>query len=114
LFPVSAFIIPVKLSKEEFISILKEGGPFVMSSTQVQVKPDEDFRTFVVSLATLLHVELIVVEGSALYYGKTIQNHHVAISCKPGTGPVTVDLKCTDGQIVNSLVAEINAFYPRA
>jgi len=113
--PVSAFILPIKVSKEEFISILTEGGPYVLSSTQCHVKPDEEFRSFVISLATLLHVELIIMESAASFYGKSIQGHHVAVYVKQmPNSVVSVDLKCTDGQIVNGLISEINSFFPRA
>jgi len=111
--PVSAYIIPVKVSKEEFINILTEGGPYVLSSTQVHVKPEEDFRTFVVALATLLHVELITLEVAASFYGKSIQGHNVAIYVKQlPNNVVSVDLKSNDGQIVNALTAEVNASFP--
>jgi len=115
MFPVSAFILPIKVSKEEFISILTEGGPYVLSSTSVHVKPEEDFRAFVVSLATLLHVELIIMESAASFYGKSIQGHHIAVYVKQlPSNVISVDLKCTDGQIVNALISEINSFFPRA
>jgi len=113
--PVSAFIIPVKVTKEEFIGILTEGGPYVLSSTQVHVKPEEDFRSFVVSLATLLHVELITLDTAASFYGRSIQSHNVAIYVKQlPNNIVSVDLKSNDGQIVNALTAEVNSFFPRA
>jgi len=113
--PVSAFMIPFKMTKEEFINVLTEGGPYILSSTQVHVKTEEDFRTFVVSLATLLHVELITLDAAASFYGKSIQGHNVAIYVKQLPNNIlSVDLKSNDGQIVNALTAEVNAFFPRA
>ncbi len=110
--PVSAFIIPIKVSKEEFINILTEGGPYVLSSTQVHVKAEEDFRTFVVALATLLHVELITLEAAASFYGRSIQGHNVAIYVKQlPNNMVSVDLKSNDGQIVNALTAEVTNYF---
>lgn len=83
-----------------------------MASTSL--KSEEDLRAFLVSLATLLHVELIILESAASLYGKTVQGHHVAVYVKPVNGAVNVDLKCTDNLIAQALVAELNSFFPRA
>jgi hypothetical protein len=83
-----------------------------MSSTSL--KAEEDFRAFLVSLATLLHVELIIFESAASLYGKTVQGQHVAVYVKPANGVVNVDLKCSDNLIAQSLVNELNNFFPRA
>jgi AP-3 complex subunit delta-1 len=113
-FPVSAFIIPIKVEKEQFVSILTEGGPFTLSSTDI--KTEEDFKQFIISLAMLLRVELIILDTGASFYGKTIQNHHIAIHAKPNStksGVIHIDIKSSDPIIGNSLVNEINKSFSK-
>jgi hypothetical protein len=85
---------------------------FTLVSTTV--KPNDEFNAFVVSLAVLLHIELIIMdkEGRASFYGKSIQGHHVAVLAKPLPNGISLDLKCTDANMATNLIAEVNNFFP--
>jgi len=111
LFPCSAFFLPIKLEKEDFVSIIRT-NQFTLASTIL--KPEDEFNTFIVSLAILLHVELIIMdkEGRASFYGKSIQGHHLALLAKPIPNGVSVDLKCTEPNMATNLIAEVNNFFP--
>jgi len=111
-FPCSAFILPLKLEKEEFFKLLKEG---TFSSSSIEVKLEDEFSTFVISLAMLLHAELISQDIGASFYGKSVQGHQVAAYAKPkDASTVRIELKCTDETMGKSLLNEIGQFFPRA
>jgi len=110
-FPCSSFIIPVKLSSDEFIAILSQG----LGLSSADIKVPDDFRASVVQLATLLHVELIISDTGVSLYGKTIQNHSVAVYIKPVANSVLhIDIKCSDGTFGGCLLNEVTALFPRA
>ncbi len=44
---------------------------------------EDGFRQFVVSLAMLLHVELIIDDVGVSLFGKSVQGHPVAIYTRP-------------------------------
>eukprot|EP01114_Cavostelium_apophysatum_P002110 TRINITY_DN1183_c0_g1_i5.p1 TRINITY_DN1183_c0_g1~~TRINITY_DN1183_c0_g1_i5.p1 ORF type:complete len:1154 (-),score=375.58 TRINITY_DN1183_c0_g1_i5:267-3728(-) len=112
LVPSTSFILPVKLEKEQFISMIRE-NPLQLSSVDVKCSDDE-FQKFIVSLAVLLHVE-IITDSPVSMYGKSVQNHHVAVLVKPkDKGVAGVQLKCTDDVLGKSLIAEVGNFFPKA
>lgn len=111
--PSSSFILPVKLSADDFFGVLR-GNPLHLGAADI--KPEGDFKTFIVNLATMLRVELITLDDkAATLYGKSIQGHHVALYVKvptPGT-PVHVDIKCSSAAYANSLASEVSAAFPK-
>lgn len=103
-FPCSSFIYPVKLQKEEFVSILRKGHLTLSSCT---VRTEKDFRSFVATLANSLRVDLVLFDNkTASYYGKSIQGHEVAIYSKALPDCYSIDLKCSDSTLGNSLLQE--------
>lgn len=69
--PSSSFIIPNKLEVEQFITLVKTGG---LAHASCDVQPEGDFRSFVIQLATLLHVDLVTMDAAtATLYGQSIQ-----------------------------------------
>jgi len=104
--PSSAFIVPVKLSLENFTNLLKGPDCTFLQSTKTKTK---DFQSVSSLLSTLLHVAPIeLINTTATFYGKTIQDHHVAIYIKEvNDNFIQVDLKCSDAALASSLISEI-------
>ena len=98
---------------EEFFGILKS-GPLAIAGSDI--RSEADFKSFIVSLAVLLRVELITMDdkGAALY-GKSVQGHHVALYVKvPPQGSLAhVDIKSTSSPLALSLANELNVAFPR-
>jgi len=114
--PCTAFVVGEKLSKEQFAAILSGDNTLAVSSTKVV--PTGDFRAAVSLITEALHVEPVqVAAGSASAYGRSILGHHVAMLVKerkvetPSPAPVSVDIKCADSTLANSLLQEINALF---
>lgn len=113
LVPSSASVLPVKIEEELFFSFVREPN---LASSGADVRPDtEDFQAFIVSLAMLLHVELITQKPGVSLYGRSVQGHQVAVYLKQKEGGVvSVQLRCTDDAFGKSLISEVSGFFPRA
>jgi len=109
-FPTSSFLIPTKIEQAQFVSALKEGN---LASAAVDIKPEDEFNQFVVALAMLLHVELVMSEGAACLYAKSIQNHQVFVYAKPLPSGVRVEIKSPEESLSKSLVNEVGGFFQR-
>jgi len=104
--PSSAFIVPVKLSLDNFTNLLKGPDCTFLQTTKTKTK---DFQSVSSLLSTLLHVAPIeLINTTATFYGKTIQDHHIAIYIKEiNDNSIQVDLKCSDAALASSLISEI-------
>jgi hypothetical protein len=64
------------------------------------------------ALSALLHAEVIMHDDkSASLFGKSIQEHKLCIYTKSVSGQYSVDIKCTDNAIAESLINEVNEFW---
>jgi len=116
--PSSSSVLPVKLEKENFVSLLRENSStFQLNSTEIKLSSDnkQEFQSFIASLALLLHTELINQEnGATSLYGKSVQGQHVALLVRSrDNGIVSVQLKSNDDSFGKSLISEVNAFFPK-
>lgn len=108
-FPCSAFLLPIKLTKEQFIETLKSVS-FAHVNTKIPI--EKDFRTFVTQLSLGLKLEVVSFENAtASFYAKSIQGHQIAVYSKVTENVATVDLKCTDATLGNSLMTEMNTLF---
>jgi len=111
--PCSAFILPVKLEKEQFFAALTSPTTKWVANS-LDVKLETDISSFIVSLAVLLHVELIMQEGGISFYGRTVQGHEVAVYAKQKSeDAIHIDLKCTDDQISKNLITEVSNVFTK-
>lgn len=103
-------MIPIKLSAEEYINLLKNSS-LALSSTKITM--EKDYRAFVTQLSLGIKLEVVIFENStASFYAKSIQGHHIALYTKLGEGNIiSVDLKCTDALLGTSLINEINQLF---
>ena len=111
--PCSSFILPVKVSSEDFFDVIKNNS---LQLASTDIRPEGEFKNFIVNLATLLRVELITMDSkAATLYGKSIQGHHVAFYIKTPTpgSPVHVDIKCSSSPFATSLASEISSAFPK-
>jgi len=110
LFPTSAFFLPVQATQQEFIKILKQEK---FSHLSTSIKSDKgDFKTFIGALSACFHVEIINNdEKTASLYGKSIQDHKLCFYAKNVGNSYSVDLKCTDPVISESILSELNDFW---
>jgi len=109
--PCSSFVAAVSLTKEQFASTLSGDANLVLSSSKI--KPSGDFKTTVIKIKDLLHVEVVQLSANtASAYGKSVLEHHVAMLIKDrGEGVISVDLKCSDGSLGSALTQELNALF---
>jgi hypothetical protein len=104
-------VIPAKIEKEAFISLIKQGN---LSNVATDVKVDNSFQSFVVSFALLLHLEVIIQqEGAASYYGKSIQGHDIAAYVKTKDSIGHVEIRSTDESLGRNLINEVSNFFPK-
>jgi len=111
-FAASSFIQATKITKDQYASIVDTNNlsaNFTLQTTTIKVT-DGDLQQNLISLASLLHVQLIeALPTAATLYGKSIQGHHVAVLVKTkNSTSISVELKATDPALAASLVAEVN------
>lgn len=103
----------MKLEKEQFFTALTQTA-YKWHQSSVDVRLEDEFSTFVVSLAVLLHVELIIQEAGVSFYGKSVQGHEIAVYAKQKDAEIVhVDIKCGDEAIAKNLSNEVSNFFPR-
>jgi len=112
-FSASSFIQPIKITKDQYAAILDTNNlssTFTLQTANIKVT-DGDQQQLLISLAGLLHVQLIeALPTAATLYGKSIQGHHVALLVKTkNTTSMSVELKTTDPTLAASLIAEVTA-----
>jgi Adaptin N terminal region len=118
--PVSAFMSPQPLSKPQFMQLLKgqfkdtETGEAVTlpGSAQVNMASVEGagFDSMCVLLSKALRCELVLLDKSGSFFGRTAQGGYVAIHAKPGAdGSVVVSIKSSDADVAEALGAEVLA-----
>jgi len=107
--PCSAFVMPVKISIENFTDLLQGADCAFLSSTKIK----KDFQSTLSLLSSLLHVALIELKNNtATFYGKTIQEHHIAVYVKDKNDSfVQIDLKSSDSTLASSLISEISTVF---
>ncbi|PRP80441.1 delta adaptin [Planoprotostelium fungivorum] len=112
--PCNSFVVPSKIPKDEFIDMMTENSSQLKGGSAT-FHP-ENGKTFVISMATFLHIELISLEAGASLYGRTIQQHHVFVYAKPNpsNGSVQVDIRTTNQQLTNNLIKELTEAFPAA
>lgn len=108
-FPVSSFVVSVPCSGAEFAAIC--GGPTAHSAAKF--KASGSFQDTIATIMGLLHVSLVDASPSAVsLYGRSVHNHHVALLVKDlGSGNMSIDCKCSDAGIGQSLVDEVSAHF---
>eukprot|EP01087_Luapelamoeba_hula_P001795 TRINITY_DN1159_c0_g1_i1.p1 TRINITY_DN1159_c0_g1~~TRINITY_DN1159_c0_g1_i1.p1 ORF type:complete len:1290 (+),score=270.56 TRINITY_DN1159_c0_g1_i1:148-4017(+) len=118
--PCSAFIIPTKVSLDQFAELLTKStgsslvGGLSLATTVIDFSSkSSDASSALRAIQTLLHVEPVEIQGSSgSYYGKSVQDHHVLVLAKSKTGnTVAVDIKCSDATLGSSLTSEINNYF---
>ena len=90
--PCSAFVQPIKLSRDQFATVLQSAGDLTLASALLAA-PDQ--RAALVAAAAQLHLALVeAVPSAASLYGKSVAGHHVlALVNVQGTDTLRVDLK---------------------
>eukprot|EP01092_Planopodium_desertum_P001009 TRINITY_DN114745_c0_g1_i3.p1 TRINITY_DN114745_c0_g1~~TRINITY_DN114745_c0_g1_i3.p1 ORF type:complete len:130 (-),score=19.26 TRINITY_DN114745_c0_g1_i3:55-444(-) len=109
--PISSFILPVKLTQEQFAQQLAvEGSSLALLNTTVNHGSNP--KKSLMFLANLLHVHLVNIKGSAAgLYGRTVQNQGIYVMAKVKGTQMTVEIKVADATLGSSLIAEVtNAF----
>ena len=70
------------------------------------------YATFTYTLFRLVHLHQVEATGNAAtLYGRTIQNHHVAILLKVKDQTMTVDVKAAESSLATALLQEVVDFF---
>eukprot|EP01097_Dermamoeba_algensis_P005248 TRINITY_DN3330_c0_g1_i1.p1 TRINITY_DN3330_c0_g1~~TRINITY_DN3330_c0_g1_i1.p1 ORF type:complete len:664 (-),score=215.67 TRINITY_DN3330_c0_g1_i1:114-1967(-) len=111
-FPCSVFILPVRINFEQLSKLLtgEAGVPFFQASESVDLSGSGglDPRSALALLSSSLHLEVVeAVAAAASLYGRSIQGHHVAALVKQKSPlSISLDFKCSDGNLAGSLAKE--------
>jgi len=117
-FNSSAFMVPTACTKSQFAGLLSDVDLFSFKESKIISTGTRKHDNVVSTIATNLH--LTVVEKlsiAASLYGKSIQDHHVAMLVKvteqasANGGSYTVDIKSSNQRLATNLANEIVALF---
>jgi len=119
-FPCSAFICGVKITTEQYASIVDSNGACEPWAGLLKVtlprEATSDVSRACALLQLLLNVELVeIVEGTASLYGQSIQGHPLALLLKlrPHDSSASINLKCSDQTLASSIASEIQDHFTK-
>ena len=107
--PCSLFILPQKISFEEFCNLVKNVGTLVLSNCSVDFIQGYNSKQMMQKVASILNIELIQLHGEdGIFYGKSVQNHHTFVMVKTKGKQLQVEIKCVDGALASNLALELD------
>lgn len=110
-FNASAFVVPESCDAGRFAQLLGESNNYPAHvNTKLPLAATRSFRNAVAVIGGLLHVgEVTVLENGASMYGRTVQDHHVALLVKAlaATQQISIDIKASDASLAAALKAQI-------
>ncbi|XP_021362269.1 AP-3 complex subunit delta-1-like isoform X1 [Mizuhopecten yessoensis] len=107
--PCCAFLTSVPCSGGDFASLLSSGDLNAKSSISV-TPSDTQFHHVLAKICFYQHFSVVEqVSNSASLYSRSIQGHHVCLLVKMNNEELKVDGKCSDNNLISSIVQDIKS-----